>query len=216
MVGTKELLRQFHLLGVRPSIWAKAEIKELAYIMVPGERLTHIVFGWYDNGFGLLCCTEYRVLLIDKRPFFLKLEDLRYDKISEVKYQSRMFDSCVTLYYAGMELEFKSWNQGGLRKLTSYVQGTITHINRQQWLVPSDDYEDTRQQQPAPVTRPSRAWSYMQPDVSQSMSQGLNTYPEDLVQQATFDLGLVKNPYATTHKFMRRRIPLVGFNQSSR
>lgn len=217
MVATKELLRQFHLLGVKPSIWAKAEIRELANVLVPGERLTHVVFGWYENSFALLCCTEHRVLLIDKRPFFLKLEDVRYDKISEIKFLNRLLDSSVILSYAGMKLEFRSWSQSALRKLTSYVQETIMRINRQQWQVPMDDYEDRDQWQSQPVSSGSKVEpQHIQAVVAEEPSQGVTSYPQDLVRQASIDLGLASNPYATTHKFMRRRIPLVGFNQSSR
>jgi hypothetical protein len=214
MVTTKEVLRQFHQLRVKPSRWAKGEIAELANILVPGERITHVVFGWYDNGFGLLCCTEHRVLLIDKKIFYLKMEDLRYDKISEVRFLNRLLDSSVILSYAGMKLEFKTWNQSALRKLTDYVQQTITMINQQQWQVtPSPSIERLQPvpQEPVEYSLPA------QPVIeSAAISQGLSSYPDELMSRAAIDLGLMKNPYAPTNKYMRRRTPLYGFNQSSR
>jgi hypothetical protein len=223
MITKKEILRQFRQLRVKPSRWAKAEIDELANILVPGECLTHVVFGWYDNGFALLCCTENRVLLIDKKPFFLKLEDLRYDKISEVRFLNRLLDSSVILSYAGMKLEFKSWNQSALRRLTDFVQQTITLINRQQWMVSQDDipYFEQKQQLPSsqqfwPKEEPKEEPAAATTANNSAMSQGLPSYPEDLMQQAATDLGLMKNPYTPTNKYMRRRLPLLGFNQTSR
>lgn len=218
MITTDEVIKQFHRLGVKPSFWARAEIKELGNILVPDEQLTHVVFGWYENGLALLCCTDYRVLLIDKKPFFLKMEDLRYDKISEVKFLHRLLDCSVILSYAGMKLEFKSWNQGPLRKLTDYVQETITMINRQQW------HLEERPQRPV-RSMPQQALSEAPtPAASGSGVSGLATasrfdmtaYPEDLMQRAHIDLGLMKNPYSPTQKFMRRRVPHLGFNQTSR
>lgn len=225
MVTKKEVLRQFRQLRVKPSRWAKGEIDELSRILVPGECLTHVVFGWYENGFALLCCTENRVLLIDKKPFFLKLEDLRYDKISEVRFLNRLLDTSVILSYAGMKLEFKSWNQSSMRRLTDFVQQTITMINRQQWMVSPDPDTSTFEQEPqSQAFQPIQQVPVAQPIVPQAekvadtsaMSQGLPSYPDDLMQQATTDLGLMKNPYAPTNKFMRRRLPLLGFNQTSR
>ncbi len=225
MVTNKEVMRQFRQLKVKPSMWAKGEIEELTRILEPGECLTHVVFGWYNNGFALLCCTEHRVLLIDKKPFYLKLEDLRYDKISEVKFVNRMLDSLVVLSYAGMTLEFKSWNQSAMRKLTDFVQQTITMINRQQWYMGPDSGQYAQQtyntyaqinpfqSQEMPPVQPSVP---VQPAQENSVSQGLMTYPEDLANQAALDLGLMKNPYIPTNKFIRRRIPLLGFNQTSR
>lgn len=211
MVGTQEVLRQFHRLGVKPSIWARAEIAELGNILVPGEHLKHVVFGWYENGFALLCCTEHRVLLIDKKPFFLKLEDLRYDKISEVRYLNRLLDSTLVLSYAGMKLDFKSWNQRELRKLMEFIQETIMKINQQQW---SQEYQPATlsAEQQAPVTRPVPV---IEPQVD-GLSYELLAYPEDLMQRARIDLGLQRNPYAPTTKFLRRRMPSFGFNQTSR
>lgn len=225
MVTKKEVLRQFRQLRVKPSRWAKGEIDELANILAPGECLTHVVFGWYNNGFALLCCTEHRVLLIDKKPFFLKLEDLRYDKISEVKFLNRLLDSSVILSYAGMTLEFKSWNQSALRKLTDFVQQAITMINRQLWTVTQDvnpyvqepgvvpEFKQEPELQPQPV---QSAPAVTQPVESSAISHGLLSYPEDLMSRAQTDLGLMKNPYAPTNKLIRRRVPLLGFNQTSR
>jgi len=225
MVTKEEVLRQFRQLKVKPIRWAKGEIDELSNVLAPGECLTHVVFGWYDNGFALICCTENRVLLIDKKPFFLKLEDLRYDKISEVKFVNRLMDTSVILSYAGMTLEFKSWNQSALRRLTDFVQQTITMINKQQWMVeqnPNPYGHQQSVQQPRVVSEPQLA--ELKPDgtkpepqfASSVTSLGLLSYPEDLMSQANIDLGLIKNPYVPTNKFIRRRIPLLGFNQTSR
>jgi hypothetical protein len=213
MVAVNEVLRQFHQLRVKPSRWAQAEIKELANILAPGERINHVVFGWYENGFGLLCCTEYRVLLIDKKPFFLKIEDLRYDKISEVKFLNRLLDSSIVLSYAGMTLVFKSWSQSQLRQLTDYIQQAITMINRQQWQVsPSQPQSEPKIQRPS-VEELMPQGTY---EPSTMTSRGMSSYPEELMSQAAVDLGLMKNPYAATNKYVRRRVPNYGFNQTSR
>lgn len=220
MITTDEVIKQFYRLGVKPSFWARAEIKELANILASDEQLTHVVFGWYDNGLALLCCTDYRVLLIDKKPFFLKMEDLRYDKISEVKFLYRLLDCSIVLSYAGMKLEFRSWNQGAMRKLIDYVQETITMINRQQWHTEEHPQQPVRpvpQQStnsvsvPAPGPKSSGA-----PELATASRFDMTAYPEELMQRANIDLGLMKNPYASTQKFMRRRVPHLGFNQTSR
>lgn len=211
MVTTNEVIKQFRRLNVKPSFWAKSEIKELSNILVPGEQLMHVVFGWYENGFALLCCTDNRVLLIDKKPFFLKMEDLRYDKISEVRFLSRLLDSTVILSYAGMRLDFKSWNQGPLRKLTDFVQETITMINRQQWQLNNQWQQRQSQQQPRPFVQ-----SVLNDESENHEQPGMIAYPDELMRQANLDLGLMKNPYSPSNKFMRRRTPYLGFNQSSR
>lgn len=208
MVNADEVVRQFHRLNVRPSIWVRAEVKELTRVLVPGEQITHIVAGWYENGFALLCCTDQRVLLIDKKPFFFKMEDLRYDKISEVRYLNRLLDSTVVLSYAGMRLDFKSWNQAGLRKLMEYVQEAIMKLNQQQWRPAENQYQQETVQRRWPASQPQAA------GLAYELSEP--EQPEDLAKLATADLGLARNPYAPTTKYLRRRVPKFSFTESSR
>jgi hypothetical protein len=200
MVGMEDVLRQFRRLGVKPSFWARAEIKELSTLLVPGEQLTNVVFGWYENGFALLCCTDQRVLLLDKKPFFLKMEDLRYDKISEVRFLNRLLDSTIVLSYAGMKLDFKSWNQSGLRKLMIYIQETIMKNNQLQ----------QQQMSTAPQEHASAPFWLPEPEPQPSgMSFELQSYPEEFVKSSMPDTTLPRSPYAPTNKFLRRRLPRI-------
>ena len=213
MIAIEELLEQFHQLGVKPSFWARAEIKELSSLLVPGEQLTNVVFGWYENGFALLCCTDQRVLLLDKKPFFLKMEDLRYDKISEVRFLSRLLDSTLILSYAGQKLDFKSWNNAALRKLMIYIQETIMRNNQpQQFQQPSSKFEEPAHQQqfvqpqqpPLVTANPS------------GMSYELLAYPEEFIKAGAPDQEPARNPYSTTNKFLRRRAPRIALNQAAK
>ncbi|MBA3758181.1 PH domain-containing protein [Candidatus Saccharibacteria bacterium] len=206
MVGLENILRQFRRLGVKPSFWAKAEIKELGSLLVPGEQLTNVVFGWYENGFALLCCTDQRVLLIDKKPFFLKLEDLRYDKISEVRFLNRLLDSTLVLSYAGMKLDFKSWDQKGLRKLMINVQETIMRHNQQERQISNpigSEYREPPFLLPTEEPRPS------------GMSYELLSYPEEFVKGNEREPTMPMNPYAPTNRFLRRRLPYVALDQTA-
>ncbi len=130
MVTMSEVLSQLKQLGIRPGFWAKAEVHELPRILMPEERLNQVSMGWYNGGFALLCCTDKRVLLIDKKIFFLTLEDCRYDMIAEVMYQHRLLDATLTLTFASKTLQFKSWNQATLRRLASYIQQRVMEVRR--------------------------------------------------------------------------------------
>lgn len=130
MVTIQEVQAQLLRLGTRPGFWAKAEIRELPNILVPGETMTQVLMGWYNNGFALLCCTDQRVLLVDKKMLFMKLEDLRYEMIAEVMYQYRLLDASLDLTYAAKTFHFKSWNQTKLRQLSSYIQMRVMTLRQ--------------------------------------------------------------------------------------
>ncbi len=164
MVTMHEVLSQLKQLGMRPSLWTKAEIHELPRILIPGERLQQVSMGWYNGGFALLCCTDQRVLLIDKKLFFLTLEDCRYDMIAEVMYQHRLLDATVTLTFVAKSLQFKSWNQANLRRLAAYIQQRVMEVRRR--------YDEQHQQSPyifTPINSeqaPQPQFSLLEPKIS--------------------------------------------------
>lgn len=122
MVSHKNVEQQLERAGAKLHFLAKPEVRELASVLVPGEIITSATTGFYNGGFALLCATDHRVLLVDKKPWFLNLEDIRYDMITEVDYNYRIMNATVHIHTVTKALEFKSWNQAKLRKLTGIVQ----------------------------------------------------------------------------------------------
>lgn len=196
MVTMEEVLNQFRRLGVKPSPLARGEIKELPNILAPGERLHHVVMGWYDGGLALLCTTNHRVLLIDKKLFFLTVEDLRYDMVAEVRYQYRLLDAAVSLTYSGRTLEFKSWSQGLLRKLVGFIQGTITDIETARSHINDQPEEKISvPAEPQPTTFYASAPKQAQ----------IETFPiEHYEQPAYVQSNWPRNPYKTGTQILRR------------
>lgn len=202
MVTMKEVLSQLKQLGMRPNFWTKAEIHELPRILMPGERLKQVSMGWYNGGFALLCCTDQRVLLVDKKIFFLTLEDCRYDMIAEVMYQYRLLDATLTLTFASKTLQFKSWNQANLRHLASYIQQRVMEVRRRY---------DEQQQAPyifTPINTEQAPQSQMpQPE------QKVSSYE---IPQTNNTTPINRNPYQGRPYFRRRVSRFVTTSQLSR
>jgi hypothetical protein len=111
--------------------WNKPETAELVHILIPDEEIFECVNGWYEGGFALLCATNLRVLLIDKKPFkFLTVEDVRFDTINQIDYNHRMFNASICITAGIKNLTFRSYNQPRLRKLISHVQNIMAEIKK--------------------------------------------------------------------------------------
>ncbi|HSX18198.1 MAG TPA: PH domain-containing protein [Candidatus Saccharimonadales bacterium] len=119
---------QLTKLGVRKTFFCKPEIRELQHILMDDEDIIKFVNGRYAGGFAILVATEQRLLLIDKKPLYLTVEDIRYDMISEVDVNSRLFDGTVTIFTVNRQLAFTSMRQRQLRELTAYVQKRVMEI----------------------------------------------------------------------------------------
>src|SRR5665647_2908004 len=97
MVATRVIDDQLDAIGADFHLWGRAEKRELKNILVEGERITHCLNGKYEGGFAMLCATDRRLLLIDKKPFYLTVEDVRYDMVSEVDFSHRLINATVSI-----------------------------------------------------------------------------------------------------------------------
>lgn len=128
MVSAKSVEEQLKKLHFNRG-WNGPEIAELATILLPDEEIFECVNGWYEGGFALLCATNVRVLLIDKKPFkFLNVEDVRFDTINQIDYFHRMFNASICISAGLKKLLFRSYNQPRLRKLITHVQHRMAEI----------------------------------------------------------------------------------------
>jgi hypothetical protein len=131
MVTSQEVQRQLKAINVDFRVWGRAEVRELEQILVHGEQITHCVKGHYEGGYAVLCATDRRLLLIDKKPFYLTLEDVRYDMISEVDFSHRLLDATTRICTVNKTLKFTSMRNGNLRALTAYLQDRVMATRQQ-------------------------------------------------------------------------------------
>jgi hypothetical protein len=78
----------------------------------------------------MLVVTNYRVLLIDRKPMLLTIEDIRYDMISEVDYHNRLMGATVRIFTPMRNMVFNSWSNLRLRKCVNYIQQRVMEIRQ--------------------------------------------------------------------------------------
>lgn len=147
MIHPDEVKRQLADIGAHSLLWGRAELKELPKVLFQGEQLSHVLNGRYEGGFAILCATNYRVLLIDKKPFYLTLEDTRYEMISDVQFNHRLIDASIWIGTVHKRLTFMAYNHAKLRNMTHFIQEQVM-ASRQQ-LQPQAEPQILEQRQPA-------------------------------------------------------------------
>ncbi len=120
----KEIGCNFRFIG-RP------EIKELTKILLPDEKIIQCANGYYEAGVALVCVTDHRFLLIDKKPMFLTIEDVRFDMISEIDFSHKLFNATLKIHSTNKSVTFTSWNHARLRTLVDYLQQHVAKIRQQ-------------------------------------------------------------------------------------
>lgn len=119
-------------LGFRASRWFRAEIKELQLVLMNDEEIVSLVCGRYFGSFALLVATDLRLLIIDKRVFFMTIEDIRYDMVSEVDFNTQqIYAANLTVYTMNKTHKFTSVKfKRELRELANFTQRRIWELRQ--------------------------------------------------------------------------------------
>ena len=176
MVTSQEVQRQLKSIGAEFKFWGRAEMHELEHVLVPGEQIMYCMNGRYEGGFAMLCITDQRVVIIDKKPLYLTLEDIRYDMVSEVDFNQRLIDATIVICTVNKKVWFTTIRAKMLRKATAYLQNRVMEF-RQHYMMP----------QTAPQGTP-----YIQTPIPQIMVSSFQHR--------------ITNPYTKVPLMMRRRI----------
>ena len=133
MVSLKSVEQQLKKIRFNSNGWGRREIAELPNILMDEEQIFECVNGTYEGGFALLCATNLRMLLIDKKPLkFLTVEDLRFDMINQIDYSHRLFGARINVSAGNKNLKFTSYNQQRLRKLINHIQHRMAEVKTEQ------------------------------------------------------------------------------------
>jgi hypothetical protein len=148
------------------SRWFRAEVHELQHILMDHEKIIACACGRYFGSFALLVATDQRLLLIDKRVFFMTIEDTRYDMISEIDFNSQAYYANLTVFTVNKTHKFTSIkHRHQLRDLTHYVQRRVMEFRNQQSAVMSGSAVEMPVAA-APVAAAQPANAQLQPDVA--------------------------------------------------
>jgi hypothetical protein len=107
------------------------ETHALPYIIQPSEEIVGIVFGKYklesknQVGRGALVATNKRILLVDKKPFFEKVDELPYHVVSGVAYVSVGRAGTVTLHTRMGDVTVRTFNHNLAKSFVGAVEATM-------------------------------------------------------------------------------------------
>lgn len=133
MVTRETVEGQLKKIDFKYTGWGRTEVRELPAIILPDEEIFECVNGIYEGGFALLVATNFRVLLVDKKPLkYLTVEDLRFDMINEIDYSHRLLGARISISTGSKNLRFLSYNQDRLRKLIGHVQHCMAATKKKQ------------------------------------------------------------------------------------
>jgi len=175
-------------LRFRSSRWFRAEVLELQHILMDHEKIIALACGRYFGSFALLVATDQRLLIIDKRVFFMNYEDIRYDMISEIDFNSQVYNATLSAFTVNKTHKFTTYKyKRQLREITNYIQLRIAQLRNQAPAVPMPDvvlsqlpgYQSQAPAVPAPRPYQSVHTSTPQPMATQPNDYYVDDKPDD-------------------------------------
>lgn len=130
MVSREEVERQLKRLGISRPRLARAEFRELPNIIMPGEVIEKLVVGIYVGGYAILVATNKRMLVIDKMPGSLIVEDIPYDMISEVEFTYSMMKTQVVVFCRSKTIKFSTIRRPQLRDFAEFLEKRMMEVRR--------------------------------------------------------------------------------------
>lgn len=113
---------------IRVDFFNSRELSEIPNLLMPDEQMLAVVSGFYTAGTAVLCVTSKRLLLIDKKLLRFSLEDVRFESIKEVNFSQQAFFASLKFFYAGKDMQFRTWHRRELRLLSQLVQEKMFEV----------------------------------------------------------------------------------------
>jgi hypothetical protein len=107
------------------------ETRTLPLVLQPAEQIIGVVYGRYqlENdmsvGRGVLLATDKRIMLLDKKPMFVRNDDIAYETVNGITYTRVNFGSTITLHAREGDITIRTFNQKCARSFVRAIEQDI-------------------------------------------------------------------------------------------
>ena len=114
------------------------ETHTLPLVIRPSELIEGVVYGRYqynqaghtDIGRGMLVATNERILLLDKKPLFVRCEEIPYRAVSGITYSRVWPTGNVTLHTKIGDIRLRTFNQRCAQSFTQAIEAELFEDSR--------------------------------------------------------------------------------------
>jgi hypothetical protein len=130
MVSKTSVNSQLKRIGHKFRVYGRAEIKELKNILNPGESILQCAYGHYHGGSGILVATDQRIVLVDKRPFYLNVESMAYENIKHIDFKRDKLHGVLYLQTGIKRVIFRSISDARLKFIRKRAEEFMDSISK--------------------------------------------------------------------------------------
>ena len=125
MAAIKKSINSLNLKGSAVT-FARKEINELPNILSPDELLCNLISGRYQNGLGLLVCTDRRLIFINKGMLSgIKVSDFPFSSISSIEYKTGILTGKIKIHASGNDSVIDNADKQHTRDFSEFTRMKI-------------------------------------------------------------------------------------------
>lgn len=99
-----------------------SESRYLPRVIHATEHIKAVIYGWQPAGTVTLIATDHRILFLEKRPFYLRDDEVSYDSVRGFSYYHAGLGSTVILHTQVQDYPVRSFNKTAIQKFIDYVE----------------------------------------------------------------------------------------------
>ena len=131
MVSFNEIQAQLMSLDNHFRFIGIAELKQLACALQPGEQIMDCLKGWHEGAVSVLCATDRRLIIVDKKTSKTSVREIPYAGVEQVHHIDRGWSSVIRVYVPGAMFEFVSWHIKRLKHFHLFLKRHINYVKMQ-------------------------------------------------------------------------------------
>lgn len=108
------------------------ESRYLPRVIHHNETIKGVTYGWQPGGVVMLVATDHRIIFLDKKPFFLRDDEVSYDNVRGISYYHAGLASTIVLHTQVQDYIVRTFNKISLQKLIDYIElRSFEHMNEE-------------------------------------------------------------------------------------
>lgn len=116
------VLGELRKLGVSKLGLLRMESRYLPKIIHPDEVIKAVVYGRSSDGFAMLVATDRRIIFLDRKPMFVKEDEITYDVVSGVSHSQAGVGSTVVLNTRIKNYKIRTFNSKCATGFVDYIE----------------------------------------------------------------------------------------------
>ena len=109
MVSFNDVQAQLVGIDCKVKSFTVDDIRHLAKVLRPSEKIMASLRGWYHGSMSVLCATDMRIIILNQGSVATEARTLDYKSINRLRQADRGLSTVLSISITGQRHDFRTW-----------------------------------------------------------------------------------------------------------